>query len=199
MSPVERSDEFVTVGYFLAACSDPSTGSPPAELSVPGWAHAYAAFYRALGAGRPLRSFSNSLKATRDTFDGWVDSARAGWRNPENRSEPKPLQAIELAAFHRWRDEPRTSLWRSSCRTSSTKTCARCRPRSSLTSRAPKTPTGGARPRVGAKSSSHLALSEIRPFAPKRFASTVTTAWSALSTSSPRTAIGAVISPRFTT
>jgi hypothetical protein len=111
MSPVDRSNEFVAVGYFLAACSDPADGSPPRELSVPDWNHAYSAFYRALGGGRPLRSFSNSLKATRDTFDGWVDSARAGWRDPADRTQPKPLQTIELAAFHRWRDEPRASLW----------------------------------------------------------------------------------------
>ena len=112
MPPVDRSDDFVVVGYFLAACSDPSDGSPPAELSVPSWNHAYAAFYRALGAGRPLRSFSNSLKATRDTFDGWVGSARSGWRSPKNRNEPKPLHAIEQAAFYHWRDEPRSALWK---------------------------------------------------------------------------------------
>lgn len=111
MSPVDRSDDFVTAGYFLASCSDPSDGSPPPELSVPGWQHAYSAFYRTLGAGRPLRSFCNSLKATRDAFDGWVDSARIGWRDPRDSTRPKPLQPIEGMVFDRWRDETREALW----------------------------------------------------------------------------------------
>lgn len=106
---MERSDDFVTVGYFLATCGEGT--APPIELHCDQWKQAYAAFYEALGTGRSLTSFSNSLKATRDAFDAWVDSDRIGWRDPNDPAKPKPLQPIEERVMLRWLHSGREELW----------------------------------------------------------------------------------------
>lgn len=107
---IERSYEFVAVGFFLSSFGEKHTlpVGPPHELGASSWRHAYIAFYDALGGGRSIRTFSNSLKATRDAFDAWVDSGRVGWREDGN---PKPLSPIESRVFTQWWSRPREELW----------------------------------------------------------------------------------------
>ena len=87
---VERSDEFILVALFLSRYGRKVKGRkplPPSQLGTDSWRAAYAAFFDALAAGRSLRTFHNSLKATRDQFDSHVDSGRRGWRVD---GEPNP-------------------------------------------------------------------------------------------------------------
>lgn len=111
MNFVDRTDDFVTVGYFLSAFGAKEAGTvrPPSELRTQSWQHAYATFYSALSSGRTLVSFSNSLKATRDAFDAWVDSGRKGWRLPDGA--PKPLSQLEADAFERLQRMTRGEVW----------------------------------------------------------------------------------------
>lgn len=107
---IERSHDFVCVGFFLSSYGEKRDSSvdPPQEIGASGWRNAYAAFYDALADGRELRTFTNSLKATRDAFDAWVDSGRRGWRDGDH---PKPLTPIEESVFSEWKDRPRSELW----------------------------------------------------------------------------------------
>ena len=62
---IERSKEFILAALFLSRCGrkeEAGNPRPPAELETNSWAAAYASFFDALGAGRNLRSFHNSLK-----------------------------------------------------------------------------------------------------------------------------------------
>lgn len=85
------------------------TPLPPHQLRTDSWAHAYAIFYDALGAGRTLRSFHNSLKATRDGFDSHVDSGRRGWRIG---GDPKPLPQEDSEILIAWAERSDANLWR---------------------------------------------------------------------------------------
>lgn len=111
MSLVNRTHNFVAVGYFLSAFGTKEADSvkPPSELHTHSWQHAYATFYSALSAGRTLVSFSNSMKATRDAFDAWVDSGRKGWRLPDGA--PKPLSQIEAETFEQLQQMSRDEVW----------------------------------------------------------------------------------------
>ncbi len=86
---VERSPEFILSALYLSRFgrkNGTSTPLPPAELGTDSWATAYAMFFDRLASGRSLRSFHNSLKATRDQFDSHVDSGRRGWLVDGTRS-----------------------------------------------------------------------------------------------------------------
>ncbi|MEM1180169.1 MAG: HNH endonuclease [Acidobacteriota bacterium] len=65
-------------------------------------------FFDALGEGRSLRSFHNSLKASRDQFDSHIDSGRTGWRV---RGLPKPLPEKDQRIFDRWKERSEAELW----------------------------------------------------------------------------------------
>lgn len=108
---VERSDEFILVALFLSRYGRKVEGRnplPPSQLGTDSWRAAYAAFFDALAAGRSLRSFHNSLKATRDQFDSHVDSGRRGWRVD---GEPKPLPERDAAILDTWRSRSEDELW----------------------------------------------------------------------------------------
>lgn len=107
----ERSHEFILVALFLSRCgrrtSDGKT-LPPAKTGTDSWAVAYAIFFDRLAAGRSLRTFHNSLKATRDQFDSHVDSGRRGWRIAD---EPRPLPTRDAEIFKAWADRSDAELW----------------------------------------------------------------------------------------
>jgi 5-methylcytosine-specific restriction protein A len=86
------------VSYFLAKFGEGGgrggKPAPPAELEVAGWADAYGLFFQALGEGRTQRTFANSLKNARDTFDSHLSVGRIGWRagsGTGGEREPQPL------------------------------------------------------------------------------------------------------------
>jgi len=110
---VKRSPEMVLVGYFLARSGRHAESGtlPPLQLDTNHWNRAYAAFFAALGGGRTLQTFSNSLKNARDLFDARVDSGRVGWRQRGSDREPLPLTNEAQRVFERWEDASDEELW----------------------------------------------------------------------------------------
>lgn len=112
MVAIQRSREFIMAALYLSRCGRPRKGGaplPPVELRTDEWSRAYAIFYDGLGVGRSLRSFHNSLKATRDQFDSHVASGRRGWRNSDGL--PKPLPVRDQQILEKGRDRPNQELW----------------------------------------------------------------------------------------
>ena len=108
---IERSEDFILVALFLSRCGRKEGARkplPPAELETESWAAAYASFFDELGAGRSLRSFHNSLKATRDQFDSHVDSGRRGWRVGD---QPKPLPERDARVLEKWGARTDFEIW----------------------------------------------------------------------------------------
>ena len=85
-----RSDNLVRAAYFLARCG---THAPPEQLETSSWARAYSCFFAALGNGRTHRTFRNTLKSSRDEFDGHVPNARRGWQKPLPDQNERILRA----------------------------------------------------------------------------------------------------------
>ncbi len=118
--PVKRSRELIITAFFLSKYNEMpdkpgSKPRPPGELGVKIWRRAYAMFYRALGGGRTLSVFVNSLKNARDNFDSHTDSGRIGWRaepaaaGPDR--PPRPLNEEERKVLETWSQRPRKELW----------------------------------------------------------------------------------------
>lgn len=109
---VERSDGFILVGLFLSRDGRKvgrGTPLPPSQLGTDSWRVAYAGFFDSLAAGRSLRSFHNSLRATRDQFDSHVDSGRQGWRVD---GDPKPLLERDATILDKWGSRSEDELWK---------------------------------------------------------------------------------------
>jgi 5-methylcytosine-specific restriction protein A len=110
----KRSAGLVLAGYFLARCTQTRAGSegqPPSQLGTKQWRRAYLGFYDALGAGRGLQSFSNSLKNSRDGFDGHFSAGRVGWRSDTDEREPRQLSPLEQAISSQWSGKSDEDLW----------------------------------------------------------------------------------------
>lgn len=85
---IERSYSMMITGYWLARCGvrhDVSAATPPAALGTNSWKDAYNSFFDAMGDGRTLAQFRNSLKNARDTFDILFDNGRIGWVDSEGK------------------------------------------------------------------------------------------------------------------
>jgi hypothetical protein len=109
-----RSPEMLLVGFFLARCgrrTEAGASSPPQQLHTDQWKRAYVVFFSALGDGRTLNSFCNSLKNTRDLFDARVDSGRVGWRETSREREPLRLTQPAQRVFDRWNTASDSALW----------------------------------------------------------------------------------------
>ncbi len=108
---IERSEEFILSALFLSRCGrkvDAGKPLPPAEMETDSWAVAYASFFDALGDGRSLRSFHNSLKASRDQFDSHLDSGRRGWRVG---GQPKALPKRDARVLKQWKARTDAEVW----------------------------------------------------------------------------------------
>lgn len=82
-------------GYALARATTPD-GSPPPWLGVKSWGAAYGLFYPALANGRSDTAFKNSLKNARDSFDGFFQNGRVGWRQSSKVDRPPaPNRQVE--------------------------------------------------------------------------------------------------------
>lgn len=96
---IPRSDEMYLVGYALSRATT-GDGRPPDWVGVKSWGDAYDLFFEALGGGRSRKSFANSLKNVRDSYDGFFPNARIGWRaaSKEDRPPSANRKAIETMA-----------------------------------------------------------------------------------------------------
>lgn len=110
----KRSADMWLVGYFLSrfgAKAEGRTASPPSRLNVAKWNRAYPMFYRALGDGRTLASFANSLKNARDSFDAHVSSDRVGWRRDNETREPAQLPNLARRVIDLWGARTEDEVW----------------------------------------------------------------------------------------
>jgi hypothetical protein len=113
------------VGLYLSRFGRPSPGNrrtplPPVELNTDIWADAYEQFFEALGAGRTLSQFQNSLKNARDVFDAHVGSGRIGWREDSaatgsssatEQRAPGRLVSDAEPTLTRWSDASQSEVW----------------------------------------------------------------------------------------
>lgn len=78
---IKISREMLITGYYFARCGLPGKRTrPPRALGVRTWRNAYELFYDALGDGRSLSQFRNSIKSVRAFFDSGFDNDREGWK-----------------------------------------------------------------------------------------------------------------------
>lgn len=113
----ERRREFFVVAYFLSHCGsrrDRKSAAPPTVLGATSWDEAYDRFHDALGNGRPLEQFRNSLKNARDAYDSHDPaSGRVGWRTGGGGAENPPARLSVVAAQVReeWADRSCEEIW----------------------------------------------------------------------------------------
>jgi len=108
-----RSREMVEVGYFLARFSEARVRGkplPPDETGARAWGAAYDIFHEKLGCGRPLIQFRNTLKNSRDEFDGFFDNGRQGWK--ESDGTPARLRQLQHAVFEELQLLDRDACWK---------------------------------------------------------------------------------------
>jgi hypothetical protein len=108
----ERSRDLIEVGYFLSRFTEPGKGTqslPPEELSVCSWEAAYDLFHPTLSAGRQLLQHRNTLKNSRDEFDGYFDNGREGWK--ESDGTPKKLNQLPHQIYEENYDQNREQIW----------------------------------------------------------------------------------------
>lgn len=106
-----RSPEMLLVAYYLSRCGVSGDGRgvmPPTALGVNGWGEAYGLFFDALGDGRTPKSFGNSLKNARDTFDAAFPNGREGWKGPDGR--PVALAGAFQSLHAAWVDRSDNEL-----------------------------------------------------------------------------------------
>ncbi len=111
---IRRSPEMYLAGYGLARCSTKPPGNapslPPEWLGVDGWKAAYDLFFPALGHGRTLRTFENSLKNVRDSFDAYLDNNRQGWVQSSRSTSPQGENRMVQHILAQWSDRSDAEL-----------------------------------------------------------------------------------------
>lgn len=104
---IKRSREMLIASYYLARYgvrTPGDTSSPPSALGVEGWEDAYRLFYDALGDGRSLSQFRNSLLGVRVIFDHLFPNGREGFGSEEALSE----DAKDI--HEKWKGKSRSEL-----------------------------------------------------------------------------------------
>jgi hypothetical protein len=108
----ERSSELVEAAYFMSRFTENAeqrVPQPPRELNVGGWAEAYDCFFPKLSAGRSLLQFRNTLKNSRDEFDGYFENGRTGWKESDGR--PRKLSGRSHEVYEALRSIDRDKVW----------------------------------------------------------------------------------------
>ncbi len=111
MTPLSK--EFWIVAFFLSKYGNKIQGkrtAPPIELNTYSWKVAYKFFYKNFGESKTLKTFENSLKNCRDTYDGHTaTSERKGWR--DQKGNPVKLQALSRSIFNKYNSVSRETIW----------------------------------------------------------------------------------------
>ncbi len=101
---VPRTPDMYLVAYALARLGRPRADGqrddPPTWLGASEWGDTYQLFFPALGQGRSERSFRNSLKNARDSFDPYVASNRRGWLQKDGT--PAPPTGMVQRILEQW-------------------------------------------------------------------------------------------------
>ncbi|HMQ69808.1 MAG TPA: hypothetical protein PKA90_12610 [Ignavibacteria bacterium] len=108
------SKKFWLVALYLSKFGETLPGkktTPPKELNTYKWKDAYKVFYKRFNDGKTIKTFENSLKNCRDTYDGHIDnSSRKGWRDL-NRN-PIKLPTIAKSVLNKYSSTRREEIWK---------------------------------------------------------------------------------------
>lgn len=74
------------------------------------WKEIYSLFVNRLGSPDKIDSFCNSLKNVRDSYDGYHDNGREGWK--EKSGEPKKLSGVLMQVFEKYQNHDEEKLWK---------------------------------------------------------------------------------------
>lgn len=102
---IARTKELIQVGYFLSRFG---FDDPPVKLNTDKWKDAYRSFYDSLNNGRGVLEFENSLKNSRDEFDGYFSNNREGWKDG---LEPTKLSNIAKEVFDEFSNKDENFIW----------------------------------------------------------------------------------------
>lgn len=105
---IQRSYSMLIASYWLSRCGqhhDDRSASPPSALGVKTWKEAYECFFDAMGDGRSLSQFRNSMKNARDTFDILFDNGRIGWIDAEGHTHELSRTFLQIHQEWARRDE----------------------------------------------------------------------------------------------
>lgn len=102
---ITRSFSMLIVAYYLSRCGQQVAGkpaAPPRSLGATTWKEAYGLFFDAMGDGRTLTQFQNSIKNARDAFDILFKNGRIGWIDKSGRQ--LTLSARLRRIHEEWKD-----------------------------------------------------------------------------------------------
>lgn len=110
---ITRSKEFWLVAFYLSKFGERKNDgrtNPPNELNASSWKETYQLFFKKLGQGRTVGTFSNSLKNARDSFDGHIqESQRQGWKDKKRKAALLPSIGKEI--FDKYYSKSRAEIW----------------------------------------------------------------------------------------
>jgi len=103
----ERSKELVQVGYYLSRYGK---SDPPIRFNTKKWNEVYRMFYDTLNGGRTVEEFENSLRNSRDDFDGYFpQTQRRGWKDDDGN--PTKLSGFTADVFKEFKSRSEEYIW----------------------------------------------------------------------------------------
>jgi hypothetical protein len=104
----KRSKELVQVGYYLSRYGK---SEPPTRFNTNKWNEVYRMFYDSLNGGRTVEEFENSLRNSRDDFDGYFPKTkRKGWKADDG--SPTKLSGFAAVVFNEFENKNEESVWK---------------------------------------------------------------------------------------
>lgn len=102
-----RRRQMGIVGFYLSKFGDEYKAQ---RFPDKGWKEIYTLFVNKLGSPDKLDSFCNTLKNLRDSYDGYHDNEREGWK--EKDGSPKKLSASLQQVYDKYQDYSEEKLWK---------------------------------------------------------------------------------------
>lgn len=102
---IPRTKELIQVGYYLSRFG---LEDPPVKLKTDKWKEAYRLFYDSLNNGRGVLEFENSLKNSRDEFDGYFSNNREGWKDGD---KPTKLSSVAQEVYNDFSNKDENFIW----------------------------------------------------------------------------------------
>lgn len=102
---IARTKELIQVGYYLSRFG---LEDPPVRLNTDKWKEAYRLFYDSLNNGRGVLEFENSLKNSRDEFDGYFSNNREGWKDGD---KPTKLSSVAQEVYNDFSNKDENFIW----------------------------------------------------------------------------------------
>lgn len=97
MANIRRSPEFEFATYYLSRCSE--NGDPPKAMKTDSWPTAIALFYDAVGGGRSLSSFRNSVRVSWAVYNAHFGKEPV---HIDNVGKVAPLTRLQAEIASKW-------------------------------------------------------------------------------------------------